>query len=336
MRLKLTAIFLFLLGVSEFAFADGVDSALLAELRTAGVAAWADTENAYNAFQVQEKVTTSTSTVGVAKAQVVVSEYFIAFDAATGLTLNRTQYPTHPDWIGHEVANRQYTFEVHCPQATERGTLSDVHVLSGNSIGNSVEYDAVGVPTWGLKRFGVLAACRITGIPLQNFLEENGNEFRLDSLTENAEGDKQYIELVASYLGEQRPGRRQGGVYRVLIDREQDYRVESFAIDRPEAKESFANTYFEAINGYRHAPERVVYSLESPAEKISITHEFSAPQKFAIPDKEFYLPHYGFSEQVLETLNPNPWPRWLLVLGGILSLVIGFWLLNRRERTSVA
>lgn len=319
-----------------------IDRELLQELRTQGVAAWNKIERHYQDFQVEFREVHQEDFGGVdaASQKKFHSEesFLIAYNAARGLTLHRKSKPVSPDHVLiHKVANSNYSFEVVCEDPSQRGRLERVHILKKDRHpGDSPEYDEAGLPTWGLRRMKALAACRITGIPLQELIREGNPEFRLDSVSAALSGEESYINVVVSYLGEQRPARRKDGKYTIILDRNRDYRVVSFQIERPDMRETFMNTYYDDVAGFPHAPKQSIYESVSPHEKVTtkITYDFSEPLPFSIPEKEFYLPHYGFSEQVLETLHPNPWPRWLLIVGGILSLLIGGWLIRRRAQTA--
>lgn len=307
-----------------------IDRELLLELRTQGVAAWKKIERHYQNYQVEYRE--EYQSTGRDKEYCFET---IAYNAAKGLTLCRRQKPEFPGVL-HLIANTNYFFDVYSPNPTQRGVLQRLQILKDIPPGASPEYDEAGLPTWGLRRMNVLAACRITGIPLQELIREGNPEFRLDSVSASLSGEESYIKVVVSYLGEQRPARRKDGKYTIILDRKRDYRVVSFQIERPDTRETFINTYYDDVAGFPHAPKQLQYESVSPHENITvaITNDYSEPTPFSIPEKEFYLPHYGFSEQVLETLHPNPWPRWLLIAGGILSLLIGGWLIRRRAQSA--
>ena len=139
------------------------------------------------------------------------------------------------------------------------------------------------------------------------------------------------IHFSATYIGGQAPHRIRNAVYSVVLDPKHRFRIISAALDRPSDSRKFSFFYHDSDD--IPVPKEIVSEFKEGAS--SITHqvyEIELPKPFHLADEEFYLPHYGISEAVLETLNPNPWPRWLLIGFGIVTIAIGAWLVRGRRQ----
>jgi len=317
--------------ISEFSRADErvIDPAVLDRLRTQAVKDWQAEEREYRSLDVSYKSSYRAGPKNDIKT-FPTKTYRLAYDADRQVTLWRMQNPAFSsDNMTHSVANSRYDFRVSTPVMTEQGTLDHLNLVVSNQSGPEREG---GVPTWNSHRCHLMAACRISCMPLQDLL--NSQEFEPIQAVEFVDNGSPRIRFSARYLGEQGFVRRKGGTYTVILDPSHRHRLLSWVIEVPHSRyETFDISYH--VSNDVHTPREIVYKADLVGEITESTWTFDLPKPCTIPDAEFYLPHYGFSEQMLETLNPNPWPRWLLIAGGVVTIAIGARLLLRlsRQRT---
>ena len=155
-------------------------------------------------------------------------------------------------------------------------------------------------------------------------------DFQPVEAIEVIEDDHPRIRFSAKYLGESRYLRVKGAEYSITVDPEHLHRILIWEVTAPA---SIRYAYHIKYHDEKlHFPREIVYTIDTGGNRSEQTWTFELPKPCEIPDAEFYLPHYGISESVLETLHPNPWPRWLLIGFGILTIAIGAWLVRGRRQ----
>lgn len=304
-----------------------VDPQIVEELHQRAVPEWQRIELEFRSVDVTFQEVYESGLVDKLTTDAPVT-FRLAYDADRKLTLLRSQSGESPGQMNHDIANSRYEFEVFTPVMTERGKLMKVH--AGENRNDEDRLD--GLPTFRGKRFDLLAACRLFGLPLANLL--NPNEFETIEANESTDQGQRRIRHSVKYLGEEGPSRREGGIYVLIYDAINRYRLLECHITSPgessESSESLVISYHDLPDVI--VPREIVYNLVVGKEAIRETQTFDMAKPCRIADAEFYLPHYGISESVLETLHPNPWPRWLLIGFGIVTIAIGAWLVRGRRQ----
>ncbi len=303
-----------------------VDPVVLTQLRTTAEEDWQAIEREQRSFDVSFIYKTKyVQRDGTIQSPEDI-HYQLAYDADRKVALLRMQSKTLGQGIQHTIANSRYDFRILAKVMTERGTLNHVHVADPLEI--DPDFDE-GLPTWDGRRCSLVAACRLGCTPLRDIV--NSALFEPIEAVRWSEMGQERLRFSAKYLGEQGSVGRKGGIYTLVFDPSHNHRIMSWAIDvLPSRHEKVSVSYFS--DNSISAPHETVYIVDSAGEMSEQTWTFDRPKPCTIPDAEFYLPHYGFSEAVLETLHPNPWPRWLLIGFGIVTIAIGAWLFRGRRQ----
>jgi hypothetical protein len=298
-----------------------VDETLREELLTVAVPIWRALDDRQFRLQVNLYVKFYEGTVAELGEPFEQGRFF-ACDDAMDLRVLRFTTPKHPNSISHEVFNPRYEFDISCEDASIKGTLTELKVHEGDGEGLIDP-----ISNWSSTLSYLKSHSQIGQVPLVEIM--SSPDFEIVDL--RATDESIYlIQLTAKYSGLKDRFRTPGGIYTMVVDRNNNYRL-------VEKASRFADS--DKVYNYRmnyHEPDNCGVPREVIFSGTSGTHAFrhewtiDCPEPLAIPAEEFYLPHYGFSEQVLQTLKPNPWPRWMLILCGICSLGLGAWLIQRR------
>ncbi len=298
-----------------------VDSNIYSQLRTEAIADWQSIEGGLRVVDVAYRFEYTAGSRDAMKL-IARSSDRLVFDLDRNLAMLRGVKDGHAGEMSHRIFNPSYRFSILTPDVTARGTLLGVKTNADKEIEEA--------PDWSGSRNFLLAATRVGNIRLSELLLPE--EFKLIEAVKVEEDGEWRIRTTATYIGGKKPGRLENATYTVVLDPTHRHRL-LFAtvtvVDPRQEQQMLVVTYPADENV--DTPQRVEFELQVGNYRDKQTYTFESPKPWSIPEAEFYLPHYGFSEQVLQTLNPNPWPRWLLILSGVLSLVIGFWLLRRRE-----
>ncbi len=307
---------------STVAAAPTVDAAVLRELRESAVQEWQAVEQGFQSIDVTFRESYKKGPAGNLKLESEGTRR-LAYDINRRVTLFRAQSDQSPESMGHTVANSKYDFEVYTPDMEKRGTLQKLNLVTNDGSGSGREN---GLPTWGEQRLHLLSSCRLAGMPLAKLLDSR--EFEPMECIATGELGQRRIQFSAQYKKAQ-PG---PDAYSMILDPSHHYRVLSWVIDiaHGERHEIRNFEYFNEVEVY--IPRKIVTASISKTQCTERTLTYELPKPWSIPDAEFYLPHYGFSESVLETLHPNPWPRWLLIGFGVLTIAIGAWLVRGRRQ----
>lgn len=250
-----------------------------------------------------------------------------AYDADRQVTLLRTQ-KEGVSGVDHDVANARYDFDVWVPDINARGTLDRLRLLSA-VVGNKQPDGEVSNVNFALCR--LQAECRMNRMPLVKLLDPV--EFEPVEAVEFDELGNRLIRYSAKFVGKEDRFRKKGRTYTATLDPARRYRSVAWRIDIPnEGYELFRISYHERDDV--RTPREIVFIIENGSYSSEQIWTYDLSKPCTIPDAEFYLPHYGFSEQMLETLRSNPWPRWLLIGLGVVTIATGAWLFRRRSRQS--
>ncbi len=314
--------------ISDSVFCEDrvIDTILLDRLNTQAVIDWQNVERELRTVDVTYRYTYFEGKPG--KMQLIGNQTFrFAFDSHRRVALLRIQKDGFPDDMSRQLANPRYSFEVSNGDATALGTLQNVSI----EVPKEGSADSTwGLPDWGNHTCNILAACRLSCLPLEEML--NPVDFEpLEAIHIEAAGRK-CIRFSAKYIGKQGKLRIVDSTYTVTLDTSNSHAPTSWTIEAPDALYTSAISYHDGLSPL--VPQKITYAVDSGGLRSEQAWTYDLPIPCTIPEEEFYLPHYGFSEQVLETLNPNPWPRWLLIIGGVLSLFIGGWLIKRRSQAA--
>jgi hypothetical protein len=181
------------------------------------------------------------------------------------------------------------------------------------------------------------AGVRVYGIRLEDILSDK--EFRLERVKYIAEPDvvEKRVLVEWQYLGsEAGRTRRAGGVYWAELNPKYSWRVDRAGVRIPAKKEWgdwLQEVAYQQVDANVSFPHTVTILSTSPRtqSRSQFTYTFEKPTTCQRADEEFYLPHYNIPESALGYAQASPWPRILLVGGGIVGLA-GFYLLSRRWR----
>lgn len=255
------------------------------------------------------------------------ARYRIAWDRGRRLALRRSEYDEYPDAVYHDVRNSNYVFEVWDTSKQNRGELRRATFQSEQVKGEFWQTDSIG------NRINCArAACMFISLPLAALVESD--EFEPIEAIEEQSAGRRRIRFSTRYLGEQGDSRRKDGIYTIVVDPANHYRLLEGGISFPRRQdlETIEVTY--RADPKVIVPKMVRYARELPTEGYTLEDitEFDLPQEFNLPQEEFYLDYYGFDESVLEPLSPRRWLRWLLIACGAASLLLAYWVVSRRKR----
>jgi len=311
-----------------------IDLNLLEELRTVAVEKWEAEELRLSSFQVHFVSETLQSTDSQSAKFKTLSkrDRFIAYDRRRNFKLSRIQIPGD-NGISHDAENSRYRFNVYSENKSKQGQLLELQVTPAQGGGADVakEFDS---PSWSSNPNWVALHARIQlfWVPLKEIVSKP--EFQPITVR-LLKGPSRQIEFTAKYVGAKSKYRNPGGLYSFVVSPEENYRLEYGKVILP-ATSQF--DYTDITNRY-HVPDDVSTPAEVNRRLVSKKTIFNyrwvidRPEPFSIAEEEFQLSHYGFSEQVLDTLSPNPWPRWLLIIAGVVSLIVGIWFIRYYDRT---
>ncbi len=321
MRIILAVVFL----SGSLVAQEAVDRSVLDELQTEGVKAWQDFES--NLTSVRFVVRNhSLETVAGENVREIRSTTIAAWNCVDQVAMCRSVEGVGLTGIYHDVSNLKYEFEVLSEDAQSRGVLREVRP---RELDTEHRYIPLACTPYRFRNTfcGFAAASRLGTVPLS--LVITAPEFECEEAARQVVDGKELLHVAVRYHGEEKSSLVKDARYSFFVDPASSYRMVQWTWEIGDDFRRVTDVFYA---GNTMIPERLQQTTDraNSREHTEATHAYSEFSECTIPKEEFYLPHYGFSEQVLETLNPNPWPRWLLVLGGILSLVIGGWLLRRR------
>ncbi len=305
---------------------DEIDNSLVEHLLTKGVENWQVEESKFDAIQVSFVVTYSDGPPSNPKHEFS-QKWLVANHRKRGLTLARVQNSAVPDSISHDVSNAQYRFSVFCKNVDKQGTLQDLRVTRDKNKRMAVNNDP---GKWNMNWKVLRARTYLLHIPLEEIVSHSSFQPVRVRLLKEPPGR---IEFTAKYVGPKGKFRLPGGIYTIIINPEQRDRLEYWEVIFPNTENRTQSFEISYRPDDVQLPHEVLYRTRSGKFKSRQKWIIDRPEPFSIAEEEFHLPHYGFSEQVLDTLSPNPWPRWLLIIGGVLSITIGIWFIRRHERT---
>ncbi len=300
-----------------------IDSAVLDRLRDIATKDWQSVGEEFRVFDVTFKNRYSQGPPNQLKL-VSNQTYRFAYNLDRGLCLLRGQNEAFPGHMVHDVSNPGYVFQVNNTDMTARGTLNRLNVHIGTKTAMPTK-----LPDWQGDRCKLMSACRMACMSLRELLDPT--QFKVVEAVDFMERGEPLVRLRARYLGEKGVGKRKNGNYTVVLDPVHRYRLISWEIEVPKkSKQTFQVFYHSGDHSF--FPKEIVNIDDSNGQRTEDLWTYGLPQPWALPDAEFYLPHYGISESILETLNPNPWPRWLLIGFGVLTIAIGAWLVRGRRQ----
>ena len=301
-----------------------IDPLVMEELRTQAVPAWQAAEREFRSIDVTYTVSNKEGPRD--KLKLFSKQTFqFAYDADRQVRLLRTQ----KDGVfgkDHDAANARYEFDVWAPDINARGTLTRVQLLSSAAMNNRQPDGEVSNLNFALCR--LQAECRMNRMPLVKLVDPM--QFETVEAVKFDESGHSLIRYSAKFVGQEDRFLKRGRTYTATFDPAQRYRSVAWRIDiSDDSYDEFRTSYHERDDV--RTPREIVYTAEHGSQFSEQIWTYELPKPCTIPDAEFYLPHYGFSESVLETLGPNPWRiRLILINVGILTIVIGAWLLRRR------
>lgn len=301
-----------------------IDTNVMEELQTKAVPDWQAAEREFRTVDVTYMRASKEGLQNQLKASPDQTFRF-AYDSNRQVMLLRTQ-KAGVTGMNHDVANSRYDFEVSTPNVSARGTMKRLRVLSRTDDKKTPDVEVSNI-NFALCR--LQAECRMNRMPLVKLLDPT--EFEPVEAVAIDESGLRLIRFSGRFKGEEDRFRKKVRLYTVTLDSSHQYRSVEWRIDIPNVGVDLFKIAYHELDSIR-IPRSIVYISESSKYRSEQEWTYELPQPWSIPDAEFYLPHYGFSESVLETLHPNPWPRWLLIGFGVLTIAIGAWLVRGRRQ----
>ncbi len=312
-----TTVFMF--ATSRFVRCEEIDLNLLAEVKEKATPQWkrweAMQKNAQIAFEW-------TYTVPASKTSVSSSHIFAI--GPSGDKINQIQHKGQKP--SRVVANSRYRFKV---SELEEGVVGVLHTveLGSERDGLSSEERMIRENTRGIG-----AAWNAFGMPAWQLVESSEAKIVVVKYVSPGEGDHRWIRIESKFE-HLKVLRDPGSVVWIDIDPAADYRIMTTGKRFPDGIRlvQTVNEYQES--GFGPVAKRQTTNTVVSGSKVDQTLKvFDTPTICTFSQKEFLLPYYGISEAVLETLHPNPWPRWLLIGFGVLTIAIGAWLVRGRRQ----
>ena len=310
--------------VQAHAVDRNIDPVILDELQTMAVLDWQAAEREFSTVDVTYTRASKEGIPNQLKASPDQTFRF-ACDLNRQLKLLRTQ-KTGVSGMNHDVANVRYDFEISSPDVSTRGTMSRLRLLLPSPDKGNPDGEVSNI-NFALCR--LQAECRMNRMPLVKLLDSM--EFEPVEAVAVNESGMRLIRFAGRFKGVEDRFRKKGRLYTVTVDPSHHYRSVEWTIDIPDQGVDLFEIAYHDSDSIR-IPRKIIYISDSGRYRSEQEWTYGVPQPWSIPDAEFYLPHYGFSEAVLETLHPNPWPRWLLIGFGIVTIAIGAWLVRGRRQ----
>lgn len=307
-----------------------LDPDVFIELKTKAIPAWGEIEQTLHSVSVIARKTVSERIKGELIAPARTPTYNLAWDHAQGLALLQAEYDAHSDRSYYSVANPDYSFEVWADEKLGQDQLQGARKAPWDSAN----------PRGTLPRgfveheFTAHTAARFLSLPLRLLIDSP--EFESIEAVGIRENGKRLIRYSARYLGDEGESRQKGGTYTIVIDPVMNYRLLRGQVSGPDnpTEQTIEVQYHDSANVFVPKFVDVVRRNQQEQYTAEWRTEFELPRQFDLPEKQFYLPFYGFDESMLEPISPNRWLRWLLVAVGSMSLIIAYWLLARNSRQS--
>lgn len=306
---------------------QGMDAAInpqvLDELLNEAVPSWQSLEDELDSYDITYRCEFKQGPIGNLELLSDLT-FRVAVDSGRHLAMRRTQSVNAPDRIGHSLLNGDYDFNVFAQDPRSKGKLTYLRTNPPNQTTDQA------APSWSQASDSeVLVACRVGVVQLHQLLQEPN--FKLIDAMRMATAGHEEIRFAVESLVDQNNGWTRGSVCTITVDPSHQYRVmERIFSNSGSPPSSLRVVYPDGTT--TPFPRQVVFSMQSGDELMEQSFTYEPKRKFEIAVEEFYLPHYGISEAVLETLNPNPWPRWLLIGFGIVTIAIGAWLVRGRRQ----
>lgn len=293
----------------------------LESVRSAALDAWRRDETEVRNLQVRFQWDLVDGPTGGEK-RIARQFWTLGADASMDLKFARMENPDFPDSTSFEIANPKYQFDVDLKKSSQDSVLAELRMATPSG--------SVQPPDNWARHWDVLKSrFQFGSIPLTELMTSPDFE----CLDVRADGKKnECLRITFGYHGSKGVWRIPGGTYRIWINPTESYRLEKLEFGFPNSTktETCDIRYFDPDD--LPTPREVIYRADT-TEDISLqTWTIERPEPLQISAEEFYLPHYGISEDVLETLSPDPWPRRTLLLAGTVFLLIGLWLVRRHSQ----
>jgi hypothetical protein len=197
------------------------------------------------------------------------------------------------------------------------------------------------------KRKGVLTSLSLTDVfsqigyeffrvPLSDLVEDRSADFELVEARYIQTGDERHVRIAARYQGPNERYRWSDGTYWAEFPDEPPFLAVRSGVESPGVAfdELFTITYHENASSPPALPKlvtRVSGDLDLGTLQI---YSFEVAVPCDLEDDAFFLPHYGISEEVLETLDPvsHRWRNVFLALLPVAFLfLIAVWRSKRNQ-----
>lgn len=312
--------------------AGEIDQAVLNELRTSAVPHWEHAARLLDDVECHVTKRTIKQHQGGSASTTDVMEVSYANRASDGLRLVSVVRPSL-ETAYRRAANSEYHFQVAWDGATEAPAQSVPVQLLGCANIPAGDGNAP-IPLLGAIRNSLEAGIRVIHVPIAEVLASRPG-FRLESVTSTGtdEARRIRVEFVCEQAAQR--GDRDGATYWAEVSPHNSWMIDRCGIRSPtgpvEINECLAFQEYKGIP----VPKLVRFEVEwaGPDGGIEIQeYEWGSPQRFSRPVDEFFLPHYGISEAVLETMVPERHVWWYVVNGAVVLLLVGWWLYRARRK----
>lgn len=312
--------------------AQDIDSGCLDQLLKEGAPAWRATAEMLDDVEVSWTDTRVITTLNARGREEQSHQYFermLSWDAGRRLRMLEIR---HPDikTTNRRVVNDRYGFIVAQVRGQKEHQLASCN-LPERGIDELVKSMSSLRSAYSIISSGIA----VIEIPLETMISD-ADQFQLVTAKYvGSEPSRERLILVESrYLGPQARFRREGGLYWAEVS-DDSWMIQRSGIRRPGVDEQVIEiTYQPWDEGLFPKLIRNSNTWVATGKEVH-QYVFEAPTQSKLADAEFYLPAYGISETVLETLEPRPlWQFWIWAAGFFVLLAV--YVAVRRSRRTVA
>ena len=257
----------------------------------------------------------------------------IFWNARKHLRMLQSDLEGYKDGIFSRICdNPEYRFEVEFPTTEKKDIgigprLTETALYSAGQKGSWSENLSLG------EAYAYLTMpITLSGFPMKDLFSDPN--FTINTLRYE-DKKKNIIFLKASYTGEKGTYRYPNAKYWAKIHIDLGWTVTESGIDTSDFEkttitETVVYPDFGRFIKNFHMEWKYLQTPLIEGNKVS----FDPPKRCSIHDEEFFLPFYGFSEDVLN-IHSSKWnSRWLLIINGILCLILAAWFLFKKTNST--
>jgi hypothetical protein len=312
---------------------QGLDQECIHLLRSQATRSWSEADEQYKDVDVSFKMVWLKYKGSIDSAEVY-HERERRFVSAPGNKLRLMQSLAADGKFSSQVMNDKYAFAVQRKSTESPFSLSELTKQSFQR----TDPDNTQVIWLTVSEMFCRAGFEVFGVPLASIVEDR-SKFQLQQAylmastkgAGTAAADGRLIHIEGKYLGPAGNNRWQNGIYWADVMAESPFFAVRSGV-RP-ASQVLESMWIE----YQHSdiglfPKVVTRTVGSETEGNMQKYTFEAPARCTLAEEDFYLPHYGISEAVLQTFTTSPYRRWIITINVLAFVIIGVIMWLRRGR----